>query len=291
MTNEKKTVELVLEGVELTAEAKAKIEAQMAAIITEKTGKRVAFILERKLAEAKLNIYRAVKERAKSAYMEALGLIRGEMQNDAVAFKTQLEEKLNDFLSYSMKKLIPDDIIKEASQAKHYKELVEKVKKVIVIDELTKDSEVREAVADANDIIEKLKSNNNKLMKEKIRIHNRAKQAEAELHLEKKTRGMTDAQKKFVTESLKGKGVEEIDNLFESTMTLMTEKAARKPVSPTPVKTVTNPTIVTEDSKKRILTQATRQGAQPAGKPVVSEMGAEMEDYISVINESDEGKI
>ena len=132
MINDKKTVELVLEGVELTAEAKAKIEAQMAAIITEKTGKRVAFILERTLAEAKLNIYRAVKERAKSAYMEALGLIRGEMQNDAVAFKTQLEEKLNDFLNYSMKKLIPDDIIKEASQAKHYKELVEKVKKVIV---------------------------------------------------------------------------------------------------------------------------------------------------------------
>ena len=282
----KNSVELILEGVVLDDKAKEQIRTKISDIVRENTAEQVAFILEKKLAEAKLNIYKAVKARAKVAFMEALGLVREETQKDAIGFKQQLEEKLSDFLNFSLKKMIPEDVIKEASQARHYKALVEKVKKVIVIDEITKDSEVREAVNDANSIIEKLKQNNNKLMKEKIRMHNRCRQVEAELHLGRKMIGLTDTQKKFVSEALKGKAVEEINNLFDSTLTLMKEN--KKAVTPTVVKTVKNPTIVTEETKRKI-EQNSKTGA-PVVTEAKGEMGSEMEDYISVVKDADAGK-
>jgi len=152
-----------------------------------------------------------------------------------------------------MNKLVPNSVIKEAAEAKHYKSLVEKVKEVIVIDEVTKDREVREAVTDANEIMKKLKSNNNKLMKEKIRMHKRCKEVEAELHLEKKMKGLTDSQKTFVTEALKDKEASEIDELFESTIKMMREKDNKPAAAVKPnQKTVTNPKIIKEGHDKAI---------------------------------------
>lgn len=252
------SVELVLEGAELTDDAKKALKEQIDAIVTEKTDKNVAFILEQKLREAKVNIYKAVKAKAKDAFMEAVNMVRAETQNDAKEFKKDMTEKLSDYLDSTMNKLVPDSIIKEAAEAKHYKSLVEQVKEVIVIDEVTKDREVREAVGDANGIMKKLKVNNNKLMKEKIRIHKRLKEAEAELHLEKKMQGLTDPQKTFITEALKGKDAGEIDELFESTTKLMREKGEKKPsVKAAPQsRTVTDPKIIKEGHRKALKKEA-----------------------------------
>ena len=260
MKNKKETpsVELVLEGAELTDDAKKALKEQIDAIVTTKTDKNVAFILEQKLREAKVNIYKAVKAKAKEAFMEAFNLVRAETQNDAKEFKKDMTEKLSDYLDSTMNKLVPDSIIKEAAEAKHYKSLVNQVKEVIVIDEVTKDREVREAVSDANGIMKKLKVNNNKLMKEKIRMHKRCKEVEAELHLEKKMKGLTDSQKTFVTEALKGKEASEIDELFESTTKLMREKTEKKPSTKTAPKqkTVTDRKIIKESHQKALKTEA-----------------------------------
>ena len=249
---EKVSVGLILEGAELTDEAKQALEEKLKAIVKEQTDKNVAFILEQKLREAKVNIYKALKAKAKEAFMEAINLVREETQNDAAEYKKELTEKLSDYLDSTMNKLVPDSIIKEAAEYKHYKNLVERVKEVIVIDEVTKDREVREAVADADEIMKKLKMNNNKLMKEKIRMHKRCKEVEAELHLEKKMKGLTDSQRTFVTEALKGKDAGEIDELYDSTMKLMKEKDEKKPqkkAAPQP-KTVTDPKVIKEAHKK-----------------------------------------
>jgi len=258
MKNQKQAVELILEGAELTEEAKKNLSEQIEAVIKERVDNNVAFILEQKLKEAKLNIYKAVKAKAKDAFMEAINLVRAETQNDAKAFKKDLTEKLSDYLDSTMSKMVPDQIIQEAAEAKHYKTLVEKVKEVIVIDEITKSREVREAVNDANDIMKKLKANNNKLMKEKIRTHKRNKELEAELHLEKKMKGLTDTQRSFVTEALKGKDADEIDELFESTVKLMREKSGSntKP-APAARKTVTDPKVLKEQ-RERVLRESKR---------------------------------
>jgi len=257
MKNKGTSVELILEGAELTDDAKTALTEQIDAIVAEKTDKNVAFILEQKLREAKVNIYKAVKAKAKDAFMEAVNLVRAETQSDAKEFKKDITEKLSDYLDSTMNKLVPDEIIKEAAEAKHYKALVEKVKEVIVIDEVTKDREVREAVNDANDIMKKLKMNNNKLMKEKIRMHKRCKEVEAELHLEKKVKGLTDSQKAFVTEALKGKEAGEIDELFESTIKMMREKDTKSQGKPAmQTKTVTDPRIIKEGYQKAIKKEA-----------------------------------
>jgi len=257
MKNKGTSVELILEGAELTDDAKKALTEQINAIVNEQTDKNVAFILEQKLREAKLNIYKAVKAKAKDAFMEAVNLVRAETQNDAKEFKKDITEKLSDYLDSTMNKLVPDEIIKEAAEAKHYKNLVEKVKEVIVIDEVTKDREVREAVNDVNDIMKKLKMNNNKLMKEKIRMHKRCKEVEAELHLEKKVKGLTDSQKAFVTEALKGKEAGEIDELFESTIKMMREKdEKRQPKPAMQSKTVTDPRIIKEGHQKALKKEA-----------------------------------
>ena len=80
---EKVSVGLILEGAELTDEAKQALEEKLKAIVKEQTDKNVAFILEQKLREAKVNIYKALKAKAKEAFMEAINLVREETQNDA----------------------------------------------------------------------------------------------------------------------------------------------------------------------------------------------------------------
>jgi len=253
MKKEKNSVELVLEGVEMTEEQQSQLTEKMNEVIDQKVDKRVAFILEKKLRDAKVNIYKAVKTRAKEAFMEAVKLVRDETQNDAKAFKQAMTEKLSDYLDATMKKHIPDNVIKEAAEARHYKGLVTKVKQAIVIDEVTKDHEVREAVNEANEIMKKLKGNNNKLIKEKIRLNNRCKVAEAELHLERKMTGLTDAQRTYVTEALKGKDVEEIDELFESTLKMMKETGKKDKAEPKgKAKTVTDNKIIQEKHRKAV---------------------------------------
>ena len=214
MKEKSKSVELILEGAELTDDAKTALTEQIEEIVKEKVDKNVAFILEQKLREAKVNIYKAIKAKAKEAFMETINLVRAETQNDAKEFKGELTEKLSDYLDTTMNKLVPDSVIKEAAEAKHYKSLVEKVKEVIVIDEVTKDREVREAVTDANEIMKKLKSNNNKLMKEKIRMHKRCKEVEAELHLEKKMKGLTDSRRLSLRKLLRTKKLVKLMNFL-----------------------------------------------------------------------------
>lgn len=125
-----------------------------------------------------------------------------ELTEKAQGFQERLVEEVSNYLDLYIDRTIPTQQITEAvSNIKAAKQL-QQIRQIVGIDEEFIDTEVKEALVDGKKIIDSLRSELNRVVKENVELNHKASKAEASIVLEKLTSQMPSAKKNFVVKLL-----------------------------------------------------------------------------------------
>jgi hypothetical protein len=152
---------------------------------------------------------------------EAEGLLKQEkealvekMEERFEEYKKEITSKFSNFVDSVLEEelVIPEKVLEYARKGELYNELIEQFKIRLAIDEGLLDEEVKELLREAKKEILSLREKMNNLMDEKLEVELEAQKLDAEMHLRKKTDGLTEAKKLKVFDLLEGvTDKEEID--------------------------------------------------------------------------------
>ncbi len=145
---------------------------------------------------------------------ELTALYEQKTQEDAVALRDMLVEKISNYLDLYLDNSIPKEQISEAVKNMRVRKMLDNIKEIVGIDEEFVTENVKEALLDGKKIIDNTKGELNKTLKEKIQIHTELNQLKSKMLLEEKTKDLSDNKKNFVIKMLSGKATDEIDKNF-----------------------------------------------------------------------------
>ena len=110
---------------------------------------------------------------------------------------------------------IPVKVVEYAKQGELYEDVIKQFKTLLAVDEGVLDEEVKGLLKEAKDEIISLKNEVNESTKKLIDLEDDRNKIETEIHLRKKSDGLTEAQKKVVFKLLEGTTIKEIDEKFD----------------------------------------------------------------------------
>jgi hypothetical protein len=152
---------------------------------------------------------------------EAEGLLKDEkealvekMEDRFEEYKKEITSKFSNFVDSVLEEelVIPEKVLEYARKGELYNELIEQFKIRLAIDEGLLDDEVKDLLREAKKEILSLREKMNNLMDDKLELELEAQKLDAEMHLRKKTDGLTEAKKLKVFDLLEGvTDKEEID--------------------------------------------------------------------------------
>lgn len=152
---------------------------------------------------------------------EAEGLLKDEkealvekMEDRFEEYKKEITSKFSNFVDSVLEEelVIPEKVLEYARKGELYNELIEQFKIRLAIDEGLLDEEVKDLLREAKKEILSLREKMNNLMDDKLELELEAQKLDAEMHLRKKTDGLTEAKKLKVFDLLEGvTDKEEID--------------------------------------------------------------------------------
>lgn len=137
-----------------------------------------------------------------------------ELKKGAERLKNELIDKLDRYLTIYLNKVIPEKDLKEAIENIRAKKIVDQIKELVSLDEDYVSETIKEALIDGKHQIDKLRSDLNKQIKEKIELEQKLNKIQAQLLLERKTRGFSNSKKEFIFKLLENKTPKEIEENF-----------------------------------------------------------------------------
>jgi len=124
------------------------------------------------------------------------------------AFKTQYEttitEKVNEFIDTYIAESMPTREVVDGAKLQRLEECMSSIREILVVNDDFVQTEVKEALEDAQTQLDEKQEKINSLMVENMDIRKQVKKSEAVSLLEKKTKGMKPAQAAFVTNFFEG---------------------------------------------------------------------------------------
>jgi len=124
------------------------------------------------------------------------------------AFKTQYEvtitEKVNEFIDTYIAESVPEEVVVDLAKLRRLEECMDSIRETLVINDDFVQTEVKEALEDAQSQIDERQEKINSLMVENMDIRKKIKQGEAASLLEKKTADMKPALAAYVEKYFDG---------------------------------------------------------------------------------------
>lgn len=136
------------------------------------------------------------------------------LKDEALKFRDQMIGEVSNYLELYLNKIVPSQQIAEAAENVKSKRLVEKMKKILAVDDEFVIQSISEAVKDGKSTIEDLQKELNEALKENIRINQDLKKANAALILEKKCADLPEKKSNYVMRLLGDKTPQEIEENF-----------------------------------------------------------------------------
>lgn len=137
------------------------------------------------------------------------------LKDTAVSHKNQLVESVDQFLEQYIDKNIPRAVIEEAARNTHVKNLLEEARKVLAVDDRYVKQNIKEAIVDGKNQVDRLIRENAELRKGKV-------EAEAKRLLVEKTSHLPANVAKFVRSRLAGKTPKFIAENFDYVVDMFT---------------------------------------------------------------------
>jgi len=157
------------------------------------------------------------KEEAEGLLKEEKEALVEKMEDRFEEYKKEITSKFSNFVDSVLEEelVIPEKVLEYARKGELYNELIEQFKIRLAIDEGLLDNEVKDLLREAKKEILSLREKMNNLMDEKLELELEAQKLDAEMHLRKKTDGLTEAKKLKVFDLLEGvTDKEEIDKML-----------------------------------------------------------------------------
>ena len=146
------------------------------------------------------------KEEAQGLLKEEKDALVEQMEERFEEYKKEITSKFSNFVDSVLEEelVIPEKVLEYARKGELYNELIEQFKIRLAIDEGLLDNEVKDLLREAKKEILSLRDEMNSLMDEKLELELQAQKLDADVHLRKKTDGLTEAKKLKVYELLEG---------------------------------------------------------------------------------------
>jgi hypothetical protein len=148
----------------------------------------------------------------------------GELTNEASNFKEALVESISNYLEEFLEEAIPTEAIVEATKNKTAREVLGNLRRVLAVDSALMSEAVQDAVVDGKNQINDLSSKVEALEKENTLIKENYLKTKSALILERKTTGLSDKKKEYITRVLGDKSPKFIEENFDYTLRLFEKK-------------------------------------------------------------------
>lgn len=136
------------------------------------------------------------------------------LNDEAKSFQERVVEEVSNYLDLYLDKTVPADQINEAVENIRAAKQIEEIRKIVGVSEEFVDSEIKEALTDGKKTIDSLRGELNEALKENVELNQKIKKAEAHILIESKTADMPAEKKAFITNLLKNKAPEYIEENF-----------------------------------------------------------------------------
>lgn len=205
-------------SVKESTEQRVKLELENAANkIDEEHSELLKTLLENVDADhvKKLNLVLEKIDVDHSKKLEELTMLyEKKTQEDAIALRDMLVDKISTYLDLYIEQAIPKEQITEAVKNMRVRKMLDGIKEIVGIDEEFVTENVKEALIDGKKIIDNTKGELNKTLKENIQLNVELNNIKSRLLVEQKTKDLPDNKKNFVTKMLSGKSTDEIEKNF-----------------------------------------------------------------------------
>jgi hypothetical protein len=285
----------------LTEDSKKTILEAFESIVNEKVNQRVALEVEtavkrvdedhyqklQKLLEAidedHTNKFKKVMIKMDSDYASKLQTVSEKYQamveKEAIEFREQLINEISNYIELYIEKIIPSKQIQEACENTKAKAIVEKMKKLVSVDESFINNNIKEALEDGKSTIDSLRKELNEAVKENIKINQELKKIGADLVLEKKTANLTNDKKSYVMRVLGNKSPEYISENFDYVVEMFERDDSEKME------------VITEEATKKVKSKSVdTPKSQIENKIIeenVNEDDSSVKNYLTVLKSQD----
>lgn len=200
-----------------------------------------------------------------------------ELTENADMFKESLVKKVSKFLDLKIDEMIPQDHLKEAVENIQSRKLVQEMKKLLSYDPESVNDDVKVALKEGYDAIEKLKAELNNKSKETLLIKEELNKVKAEVLLESKTRDLPEAKKKFVYKFMGDKTPDYIENNFSYVVEMFEENENSKAE------------VLVESAKVKSVSKTVSTPPSQIKNEIIEESssGDEISEYLKLIKEQD----
>jgi len=137
------------------------------------------------------------------------------LKEEADGFKETMVNEVSNFVDAYLEQAVPQKQIAEAVENLSAKNTIEKLRNVLAVDDEFVTKQVSSALTDAKNVVDSTKNELNEAMKENIRLSQEFKKASSALLLEKKTSGLPDKKRSYITRLLSDKTPAEIEENFQ----------------------------------------------------------------------------
>ena len=159
------------------------------------------------------------------------------LKEEAEGFKETMVSEISNFIDTYLEQAVPQKQIAEAVENLSAKNTIEKLRNVLAVDDEFVTKQVSSALADAKNVVDSAKNELNEAMKENIRLSQELKKTGSALLLEKKTTGLPDKKRSYITRLLSDKTPEEIEENFQYVIEMFEREEKEKAE------------VITEDAK------------------------------------------
>lgn len=149
-----------------------------------------------------------------------VGKYKSALNEEASQLKEDLVENISNYLELYIDKAVPAEQINEAVSNKRAKTVLNELRQVLAVDGILGKETVREAIRDGKKQIDESNSKLNSLVEENTKLRETLDRSQAELILERKTAGLPEQKRKYVTRVLVDKDPQFIAENFDYTLSL-----------------------------------------------------------------------
>lgn len=201
-----------------------------------------------------------------------------ELNENADQFKQGLIKKVSKFLDVKIDEMIPKQHLKEAVENIQARKLVQEMKKLLSYDPEGINDDVKTALKEGYDAIEGLKSQLNEKAKETLLVKEELNKFKAEVLLEKKTKDLPEAKRKFVYKFMGDKNPDYIESNFQYVVEMFEENENA------------NTEVLKENAKTKTISNTVKvPPSQIKDNEIIKEStsGDEVSEYLKLIKEQD----
>ena len=136
------------------------------------------------------------------------------LKEEAVKFRDSFMNEISNYLELYIDRTIPAQQIAEATQNSQARKMVESIKKIVAVDKVFVNENIREALLDGKQTIDGLKVELNKTIQENVKLNKEFAKTRTALVLEKNTASFPNEKREFVMRVLSDKNPDYVKENF-----------------------------------------------------------------------------